>query len=150
VRHPENWRSALAGASLLAGSVVACSSDGCGEPRSDDPNLVQFEANVVAVADDGTVDLDVASVSPRNTVRTDPTVYGVPHDTFPPALDTVVAGTTVAVVFPEVQVEHLRRDIDERYRVVAWADGETGALTTKLDDIHFPCSPTKLADDARR
>jgi hypothetical protein len=134
---------------LFATALIGCGVGGhCEVQTSVDPTAVTFDGTVVAVGDDGAVQLAVESVVPRDTSpRTDPTIFGVPHDTLPPVLDTVVAGATVTVQFPADQVEHLRRDLGEVYRVWAWSDPTTGTLTTQLDDLKYPCGPTKLADE---
>ena len=105
-----------------------------------------FEGTVGAVADDGVVQLTVESVTPPTTLNTT-TVVGGPTTTAAPVLATVTAGATVTVAFPAEQVEHLRRDIGERYRVRAYPDDTGDALRSQLNDFEYPCGPTKLADE---
>ena len=135
--------------SVLVLAVAGCSfGSACDNSTGVDRDVVTFEATVSSVADDGAVELAVESVVPRDTTtRTDPTVFGVPHATTPPVLDSVAVGSSVTVQFPPEQVEHLRRDIGKRYRVEARVDDATGGLTTQLRDIHAACGPTRLADE---
>jgi len=116
------------------------------EPTVGAPEAI-FEGTVVAVADDGSVQFTVESVTPPTTLNTTTVVVGEPTTTVAPVLATVTAGATVTVAFPVEQVEHLRRDLGERYRVRAWPDDTGGALRSQLNDFENKCAPTKLADE---
>ncbi len=137
--------------SAAAVVVLNIGSGGCARPICE-PNALDgavFTGTVTAVSDDGGVSLSVESVE---TVADRATVPPRPSDgattAVPPSnvLAQVRSGATVTVVFPPVQVEHLRRDVGQRYRVVARLDQERTRLRAELQDIDVRCGQTTRAD----